>query len=383
MSDRPAKILFLVTEDRAFLSHRLPMARAAIATGADVYVATRMTRHADTIGKAGVHVIHINMDRGNKNPLRELITVASLVAILWRIRPDILHNSGVKPSIDGSLAALFAPAGHVVNMFTGMGAVFVETDKKSVLRRTITLVLRLLMSRKNTTAVVQNRDDARLLADLGISSTDRCTLIPGSGVNLTDYPALPEPSGPVTFTLAARLLWDKGISEFVEAAKLVAADYPDVRFVVVGEPDPANPKSVDTKTLDRWRDLGIVRFTGQRSDIADIWARSHVAVLPSYREGMPKSMLEAASSGRPLIVTDVPGCRDLVRDGQNGLLVPVQDSKALATAMIRLAADQSLRRLMGHNARKDAEEKFSDQVIEQATRELYQRIFRQAARCPR
>ncbi|NQV43886.1 MAG: glycosyltransferase family 4 protein [Rhodospirillales bacterium] len=375
MSKRPPKILFLVTEDWAFLSHRLPMARAAQAAGAEVIVATRISHHADTIKNAGFKLVETRMDRGNRNPFSELLTVVSLMILFWRIRPDILHNVGLKPLIDGTFAALFSPVGHIVNMFTGMGAIFVNADEQRMLRRLIILMLRLLMRRKKVTVVVQNPDDANLLVSLGVSKPFQHCLIYGSGISVENYPVTPENRGPVTVTMVSRLLWDKGVGDFVEAARQIAAIDPDVRFVVVGGADPENPRNIDDRTLASWRELGVVDFVGPKTDIAEIWATSHIAVLPSYREGMPKSMLEAASCGRPLIVTDVPGCRELVREGENGLLVPARDPVALAFAITMLAHDPQLRSKMGSRARKDVEERFSDQVIEAETKALYTGIL--------
>lgn len=376
MTGNGRKVVFLVTEDSAFLRHRLPMARAVAAMGAEVVVAARLRDGAAAIERHGFRVVPIGMARGNSNPLRELVTVAALVRMLWRERPDVLHNVSLKPVLDGSLAACLAPVGHVVNTFTGLGTIFTGMEGLGVLRRMLPPLLRLLLRIRPTTAIVQNEDDGEELLAWRMLPPQRIALIRGSGVDPEAFPYRPEPDGPVTVTMVSRLLWDKGIAEFVEAARrLRAGGRRDLRFVVAGMPDPENPRTVDDATLTAWRAEGDVDFVGERTDVAALWAETHIAVLPSYREGTPKSMLEAASCGRPLIVADVPGCRQLVRDGVTGLVVPARDGGPLAEAIRALAEDGERRRELGRNARQDVLERYADAIVERDTRALYERIW--------
>lgn len=374
LTPRRRKILFLVTEDWAFLTHRLPMARAARAAGAEVVVASRTGAATARIRELGYRVVPVAIDRGSLNPLRELATVARLVAILRRERPDILHNIALKPILDGTLAARFAPVPRVIDTFAGMGAVFIAEDG-GLLRRFLIAMFRWLLRAPSVTVMVQNEDDRRLLQEFGIGCEGRTVLVPGSGVDVETFSPAPEPDGTVTATFVGRLLWDKGVGELVEAARILKNRGVALRIRCVGLPDPANPRSVNEDEVHRWVRAGLIDWQGYCADIDQVWAESHIAVLPSYREGLPKSLLEAAACGRPLVATDVPGCRALVRDGENGLLVPVREAAALADALQRLAEDAALRARLGAAARADAETLYADAAIETQTAELYRRLL--------
>ena len=370
------KILFVVMEDWAFLSHRLPMARSARDSGFDVVIATRVSKHLPEIEAEGFRVVHMDFRRGDMNPFTELGTVIALIRLMRREKPDIVHNIALKAILDGSLAAMVSPVGYVVNSFTGMGAVFTGNLGLGLLRAILTNAFRLLMRRNNTRVIVQNDDDQAQLAALGIGRPSRTTKICGSGVDTTTFQPSPEPPGPVTVTMVSRLLWDKGIGELVSTAKLLKERGCAVKIQVVGSPDPQNPQSVDEETLQNWKNEGIVDFLGYRTDIATIWAGSHIAILPSYREGLPKSLLEAASCGKPLIATDVPGCRELVKDGENGLLVPVKNTVLLADAIEKLVNDLDLRSQLGDRARVDVEMRYADTVVIDAMCKLYKNLLK-------
>ena len=362
-------------EDWAFLSHRLPMARSARDSGFDVVIATRVSKHLPEIEAEGFRVVHMDFRRGDMNPFTELGTVIALIRLMRREKPDIVHNIALKAILDGSLAAMVSPVGYVVNSFTGMGAVFTGNLGLGLLRAILTNAFRLLMRRNNTRVIVQNDDDQAQLAALGIGRPSRTTKICGSGVDTTTFQPSPEPPGPVTVTMVSRLLWDKGISELMEAAQKLRDRGAAARIVIVGTPDPENPKSIDEATFMRWRSEGLVEFQGHRTDIAQVWAQSHIAVLPSYREGLPKSLLEGASCGRPMIATNVPGCRELVLDGINGLLVPARDAIELANAIEGLSTDSTLRKKLGTEARRLVEQKYSDNVIKHETIKLYSELL--------
>lgn len=366
------KIVFVVTEDWAFLTFRRPMARAAMDMGGEVVIATRVNQHRATIEAMGFRVVHVPFQRGGSNLFQELRVTWQLARLFRAERPDIIHTIALKPILDGSLAALAVPKTVVINTFTGMGAVFIGSSGSGLLRRFLITAFKVLMARKTSQIIVQNQDDLQLLQSLGIAHDQRTTLIVGSGVDVAAFPVTPEPKGdPVVVMMVARLLWDKGLAELVEAAILLKQRGCAVEIRIVGAPDPQNPQSVDENTLKSWEDLDNVRFLGHRTDIAALWQTSHIAVLPSYREGLPKSLLEAASCGRPLIATDVPGCRELLKDNKNGLLVPPKDSEALANAVERLANDPQLRAYLGANARKDIEGIYADKVVTAATQKLY------------
>ena len=224
--------------------------------------------------------------------------------------------------------------------------------------------------------LVQNADDRDFLLSRGIGQPERMTLIPGSGVDLGQFPAAPEPPAPpIRAVLVGRLLKTKGVEEFTRAAQILRQRGRDIRMVLVGAPDDGNPTSVTRDQVEAWVRDGIVDWPGETNDIAAVWAGAHIAVLPSYREGMPKSLLEAAAAGRPMVATDVPGCRDLVKPEQTGILVPVGDAVVLADAIDRLAADPALRARMGAAARRDAEQIYAADKVGDRVAALYKAVL--------
>ncbi|MFA7430530.1 MAG: glycosyltransferase family 4 protein [Rhodospirillaceae bacterium] len=375
---RPTRplLLFVVTEDWAFWSHRLPMARAARDAGFAVAVACRAGLHRERIEAEGFRVLPLrHLRRESLNPWTEARAVAELTALYRRERPALVHHVAMKPVLYGALAARLAGVPAVVNALAGMGFVFTATSVKArVLRPAILAAFRLLLNRPGSRVLVQNADDRALFVERGLVLADRVALIPGSGVDTNAFVPAPEPSGPPVALCVARLLWDKGIGELVEAAHLLRARGVALRIRVAGDPDPANPRTIPEETVRAWSAEGLVEFLGRRDDIAALTAASHIAVLPSYREGMPKALLEAAACGRPLVTTDVPGCRALVEDGINGLLVPERDALALADALERLALDAALRQRLGQQARRQAEEIYSERAVGRAVADLYRSL---------
>jgi len=382
MPDTRPRLLFIVTEDWAFLRHRLPMARAAMDMGLEVAVATRVSVHADAIRALGITVFHTPVERAGLSPVGDLRYLVALICLLRRFRPHLIHNVAAKPILYGTLAARIAARGAVVvNAFTGLGILFTDGDggrslKSRALGGVLMGMLRRLCGHKQVHMLVQNADDRDFLAARGIGRAGHMHLIPGSGVDLAQFPATPEPPAPpVRAVLVGRLLKTKGVEDFARAARILKDRGRDIRMVLVGTPDPGNPTTVTQDQIDAWVAEGLVEWAGGRGDIAAVWASAHIAVLPSYREGLPKSLLEAAASGRPLVATDVPGCRALVRDGENGLLVPPRDPAALADAIDRLAADGNLRRAFGTAARADVEARLSQERIAEAVQALYRRLM--------
>ncbi|MEW5729770.1 MAG: glycosyltransferase family 4 protein [Pseudomonadota bacterium] len=366
------RLLFLVTEDWYFMSHRLHLALAAKAAGYEVAVATRLSSHGDALHSAGVTVLPFAMGRRAGNPLVELW---SLVSLLRSWRPDILHTVALKPAVLGSAAALLAGVPSVVNAVSGMGYVYInQTIRARLLRPLLTAALRLLIGRRRCHLIVQNVDDRAFFVDGGLVPGARVHLIRGSGVDVTRFTAMPEPEGTAVAALVARLLWDKGVGELVEAARLLRARNIPLRVALVGRPDPANPRSIPEETVRRWVAEGVVEWWGHSDDVAEVWRRAAIAVLPSYREGLPKALLEAAACGRPAVTTDVPGCREVVADGDNGLLVPVRSVEPLADALARLAGDAVLRRTLGERGRQRAEEEFSESRVAKETLDVYDRL---------
>jgi glycosyltransferase involved in cell wall biosynthesis len=363
-------ILYVVSEDWAFLSHRLPMARAARDAGFKVHVATRIGTDAEAIRAEGFELHAIPFHRGGLSPLAALSTILALRRVESSIAPTLVHHVGLQCCVLGGLAALGVDRPQV-NALTGLGYTFTGNQSRAgFFRRVMTTTLKFLLGRKHAIALVQNPDDQAALEQIGISS-DRLVLIPGSGVDTDRLQPLPEPGGPITIGFAGRLLTDKGIRALVAAHRLLRDRGLDIRLLIAGEPDPANPASVSLQEAQSWsREPGIT-WLGHIDDIEPLWRRSHIAALPSHREGLPKSLLEAAAYGRPMIATDAPGCREIVIHDRTGLLVPIEDPPALAEAIATLANSPDRRARYGAAARDLVVASMSAQAIGKATLQLY------------
>jgi mannose/cellobiose epimerase-like protein (N-acyl-D-glucosamine 2-epimerase family)/glycosyltransferase involved in cell wall biosynthesis len=367
---RSPRVIYLVTEDWYFMSHRLPMARAARAAGFEVHVATRVDRHGAAIAAEGFHLHPISWRRGSLDP-RDLVRVAREVRRLYRsLAPDLAHHVALPATVVGSLAAIGLPV-VCLNAMTGLGTMFIsDTPKVRLARMMLTLALRRLLNRPRSAVLVQNLDDRALIEGIGVDP-QRIALIPGSGVDIEALTPAPEPTGPITVAFVGRLVESKGIRALVAAHQRLAERDREVRLLIAGTPDPANPTSIPPQEIESWTRQPNVKHLGFVKDIAGLWASAHIAVLPSQREGMPLSLLEAAACGRPLVATDVPGCRDIARNGVNALLVPRDDAEALAEAIDRLASDPSLRRRFGQASRDLVEKEFSSARIGRSLVDLY------------
>jgi len=373
------KILFLVSEEWYFLSHRLCLARACRRRGWQVVVATRVADGRGVIEAEGLRVAPMSIRRSGRNPFRELRTLCRIIAIYRRERPDLVHHVAAKPVIYGSIAARLAGRPVVINALAGMGYLFTSgTLSARLLRGPVRLLLRRCLRAERSWLILQNRDDAHDFVAGGLVAPERLTLIHGSGVDTDRFRPTPEPEGGIVVALVARMLDDKGVREAVAAVRMLQARGADITLRLVGDPDSGNPTSIAPETLRRWQDEGVAEWLGHRTDIAEIWAGAHIALLPSYREGLPKALIEAAACGRPMIAADVPGCREIVRPGETGLLVPARDADALAGAIARLAADAGLRRRMGDAARADVERLYSEERIVAETLALYDRALEAA-----
>jgi glycosyltransferase involved in cell wall biosynthesis len=366
----PRRLLYVVNEDWAFLLNRLPMARAAQKAGFEVHVATRVNEGASAIKAEGFTLYPIPLQRGGISPLSAVTAIMALRQITGRIKPDIAHHSGLQCCVFGSIAA-FGRRFPYVSALTGMGYVFTSATWRTQLLRTILKwLLPLLLGRPGDVVLVQNPDDRAALVDLGISEA-RLVLIPGSGVDTDALQPLPEPEGPITYGFAGRLLTDKGIRALVAAHDIVRAQGLQTHLLIAGNPDPANPASVSLQEVDEWTQRPGITWLGHVNDIASLWKRCHFAILPSHREGLPGSLMEAAACGRAMIATDAPGCREIVIDEQTGLLVPIEDPQALAQAIVRLATSPELRARYGEAARELVVSKLSAKIIGEQVVRLY------------
>lgn len=368
------RLLYVVTEDWYFVSHRLPMARAARDAGFEVHVATRVTDGAAAIRAEGFTLHPVPFARGRLSPFGTMRTICRLRSVHRRVAPALVHHVAVQATVLGALAAWRRPV-HGVNALTGLGYTFISGSAKAKLLRTILgRLMRFLLNRQSQTVLVQNKDDRVGMIALGIDAA-RIALIPGSGVDVDALQPRPEPTGPITIAFVGRLLADKGIHTLIRAHRLLRQRRTGVEFLIAGTPDPANPASLSEQQAAALNREPGIKWLGHVADIAALWARAHIAVLPSRREGLPKSLLEAAACGRPLVATDVPGCREIVRHGETGLLVPYDDAEALASALERLAASAELRAQYGAAARRLTVEKFSAAAIGRQTVDLYRQLM--------
>ena len=351
---RKRKLLLFITEDHYVVSHRLPLAVAAQANGYDVTIVARERNCGDVIRRAGLRLIPFENARSSLNLFSDLRMVARLIALYRREQPDIAHHVAMKPILYGSLAAKTVRRARVVNAVAGMGWLFTSQQGHARwLKPIVERALKRLAASGLT--IVQNPDDHAMLVELGLDPS-RIRLIPGAGVDLDLFRPTAAPGGPPTVVMATRLLWDKGVAEFVAAARILRARRVDARFVLAGDPDPLNPASVSAEDVRAWTREGVIEYAGFVADMPGLLSRSHVVCLPSYREGLPKSLIEAAAAGRAIVATDVPGCREAVRDGYNGFLVPPRSTDELATALERLIVDPVLRDEMGRHGRLLAEQ---------------------------
>ena len=343
------RLLFVVNNPDFFLSHRLGLAQAAQRAGYDVHLATMPGENVATIEAMGITHHPLAMTRSGTHPLQELRTLIGLYRLFRRVRPDVVHLVTIKPVLYGGIAARLARVPGMVAAISGLGFVFIRPGVRgAAIRKVVAALYRCALGHGNSRVVFQNSADRDMLAGLGAVRPEQVVMIRGAGVDLSLFEDTPEPAAPpIVVTMAARLLRDKGVLEFVEAARLLHARGIAVRMQLAGAPDEGNPASVQPADVQAWQQEGMVQCLGERQDIAQIYAQSHIVALPSYREGLPKSLLEAAAAGRAVVTTDVPGCRDAIDPGETGLLVPVRDAKALADAIESLARDPEKRRALG------------------------------------
>lgn len=374
---RKPKLLFVVNVSWFFLSHRLPLALEAKRRGFEVHVATAVASAEDRLRleEAGLTVHPLEMSRSGENPFSEAGSFLQLFRLYGRLRPDLVHHVAMKAVLLGGLVARMRRVPAVIAAFSGLGYMFTARGFGSALRRAILMPLLRLALGGRTVAVFQNPDDARLLMKARAARPLRTVLIRGSGVDVEKYKAHPEPEGEVRVLLAARMLRDKGVVEFVDAARRLRVRGVTATFLLAGDPDPGNPATLEEEALKRWNAEGHVVWLGHQADMPSVISGSHVVCLPSYREGLPKILLEAAACGRPIVATDVPGCREIVSHGVNGFLVPPRNVDALADALELLIGDKALRARFGLQGRLRAQHEFSLQRIVDETFDLYERLL--------
>jgi len=366
------KLLIVDSEDWTFWFHRLSLAITVKANGFDVTLLTRCNEYASKIRERGINVSHVDFVRSTRLPIKDIINIYKLHSLFKLHKPSIIHNVALKTILISSLAALLSRKTVVVNAFTGLGYVF---SSEQLLAKTIRLfikpVFKYFATRPNFWSVFQNPDDMNLFIKQGMAIAERSVLIRGSGVDTEEYTQMPDNNDVPIVMLASRMLWDKGIGEFIEASKKAYENNINAKFVLVGDVDPENPMSIPEATLNKWASEGFIEWRGHCANMPEMLGNASIVCLPSYREGLPKVLLEAAAVGRPLIATDVPGCREIVRNNENGILVKLKDVDSLYRAIEFLVQNKKTRLDMGAKSRVIVETELSNVIINRKTIDLY------------
>lgn len=380
-----AKVILFANTDWYLYNFRRALALALVAEGYEVLLVSPAGEYGARLQALGLRWQAVRMDRRSLNPFREARALMHLFVLLRRERPALIHAFTIKCAIYGSLAARFAGIPARINAVAGLGYVFTSDDFKArMLRPLVRALLRFALRGRNARLILQNPDDQALFERSGLLESDRIDLIRGSGVDCSRFFPRPAPHArnePPRVLLAARLLWDKGVAEFVEAASMLRADGRAVRFVLAGAPDPGNPAAVPEATLREWVEQGAVAWLGHVDDMPALYASVDIVALPTcYGEGVPRSLIEAAACALPLIATDMPGCREIVRDGVDGLLVPPRDAAALARAIAGLIDAPDLAAQFGRAARAKALAEFDEKIVIERTLAVYRRLLPHAPR---
>ncbi len=352
----------------------MPMARAAMSAGYEVALAARPSEAGPLIAAEGIRLIPLDLKRGALNPAHVLREAAEMRRLLRREQPDILHLIALKTILVGGFAALFANVPAVISAITGLGFLGIGgTRKVTLIRWMLWPLLGMLLGRSNSWILVENEDDARTF---GLHNPSRIIQIGGAGIDPEHFAELPLPDRrPVTAAVVSRMLWSKGIDTVVAAQGLLRQRGVELNLTLAGAVDPDVPNALSEATLEQWSTQPGIRWIGRQADVRAVWRDADIAVLASRGgEGLPRVLLEAAACGRPIITTNVPGCRDFVRSGNEGLVVAPDDPHALADALQKLSSDVVLRRRMGSAARARVLSGYTEKQVSDRVVELYNRI---------
>lgn len=365
------KILLVANTDWYLFRFRLLLAKHLRTQGMEVVFVSPSGKYVQDIKANGFRWIEWSVGRQTINPFGELQSILRLMRIFQNEQPSLVHLHTIKPVLYGSMAARFVKLSAVVRSITGRGYVFLGNDLRAkILRPLVKGIYRLMLNADTGATIFENQTDRQFFLDESLIHPDRSLIIEGVGVDTDYYSPLPEPEGVPAVLMAGRLLWDKGVGVFVEAARLLKQKM-EVRFILVGEVDPGNPASIELDVVQGWVADGSVEWWGWQSDMRVAFSASQLVALPSLGEGIPTILLEAAACGRPIVATNVPGCRDVVQDEVNGLLVPPNDPVMLASALAQLLTNPLLRSKMSKQTRLLAEQRFSSKHIIDQTQKLY------------
>ncbi|QCC91564.1 glycosyltransferase family 1 protein [Enterobacter cloacae] len=360
-------LLYFVNVDWFFISHRLPIALKALADGYKVAIACHFTSHRDELESMGFMTYELPFSRSGVGLFSEIKTLLQVRKVIKLVKPSLIHSITIKPVIySGLMRRTISSTFSMVSAISGLGYVFTtKSFRANLIRLTVTLLYKLALAGTNKIVIFQNSSDECILSNIvGLKEHEK-VLIKGSGADLNVYGFKPEPdNGQVKIAMACRLLKDKGVYQYIEAARLVKKKHSNSEFLLIGSPDPENPNSVTDEEINIWVKEGVITYLGHRKDIANIFADSNIVSLPSfYGEGVPKVLIEAAACGRAIVTTNNPGCRDAIIDGETGICVPIKDSIALARAIASLIEQPTLRQSMGRSARVFAETEFDIESV--------------------
>ena len=372
------KILLVANTDWYLFNHRLSLAERLRRQGVEVHLASPGGAFAPRLRQAGFDWHEIRMDRKGFNPLREARTLNALGALYSRVGPTLVHHFTIKPVLYGSLAGRRRRVPALVNSITGRGYVFAGRGVISwLLRMFLQPVFAYALNSANQKVIFQHAADLQSFLAMRLVRQDRCALIRGSGIDPQRFSPRPEPQGDPVVLMPSRMLKDKGVQDLVQASRLLRRRGVRLRVVLAGDPDPGNPTSIPEKQLREWAAEGVVEWAGRSDDMVETYASAHIVALPSHAEGVPRALIEAAAMAKPIVATDLPGCREIVYNGRNGFLVPVRDPHALSEVIQTLVEDPKLRRQMGAEGRAIALQNYTDEIVNGMILRVYNELLAQ------
>jgi glycosyltransferase involved in cell wall biosynthesis len=376
MKQEQKKIILFANTDWYLYNFRLSLARQLADQNWEVVLASPPGPYVDRFAKEGFRWESMPLSRRGLRVHQEFLTLLHLIRFYFREKPDIVHHFTIKPVFYGSLAARISRIPAVVNSITGLGYFFLSDERRVVhLRRYVIPLYRLALASRRSRIIFENSTDLEIFLNRGLARSNQVRLIEGVGVDLDRFVPTEEHKGSPVTIMAARMLWDKGAGEFVQAARQLKEKFPSARFALVGAPDPGNPSTIPEDQLYHWVQEGVIEWWGHRLDMPEVFRDAHIVALPSYSEGLATVLLEAAASARPIVTTDIPGCKEVVEDNVTGLLVAVGDHVGLAQSLERLIKDEALRKEMGRAGRRLVEQRFNQQVVNEKTIDIYQELF--------
>jgi len=370
------KLVYAVSEDWYFLSHRLAMAEAAKQADYEIHVLCNDTGKIGLINSMGFSCHLINFSRKSWSPIKLIFEIILFINLLKKIKPDILHLVSIRPIIVGGIASKFYKIPIKICAMTGLGHIFTSKSIiKRLVRNLFVPLLRFSVKGNIIQILVQNKDDFELMENLSIANKSDITLIRGSGIDINYYKPLALPlEPPIVVGFVSRMLEDKGAGLVIQAAKIIRDETLNIKFLLAGKLDDQNPTSLNYSDIINAHDSGYINWLNEVADVREVWKQSHIAVLPSRREGLPKSLMEAAASRRCLIASDVPGCREIALDGINAILIPPDNVTALVKAIKTLAYDKNLRINYAMESRKLVESDLSSEIVGKLTVSMYQKL---------